>query len=140
MGTELFSVDGIDVAALVTEHLGPRVLPCALIRPGAPGQRDPANPTKAPQPGPPTQYPCRGFIEDFSTFSIDGTLIKAGDRKVTLLGNTIAKGTVEPEGGVNKDQVTVEGKTWAVHRVLSRDPAAATYVLQVRDPAKGSAT
>lgn len=138
MGTELFASDGIDVAALVAEHLGPRVLPCVLIRPGATPARDTNNPTQAPQPGPSTNVPCRGFIEDFSTTSIDGTLIKAGDRKVTLLGNTINGGKTEPQAGINKDQVTVEGKTWAVHRIVSRDPAAATFVLQVRDPAKGS--
>jgi hypothetical protein len=137
MGTGIFAVDGIDVAGLVAEHLGPRVLPCVLYKPGAPTARDPARPSKGPQPGAPTPHKCRGFIEDFSTASVDGTLIKAGDRKVTLLGATI-EGGVEPEGGVNKDQVLVEGKVWSVHRVVSRDPAAATYILQVRDPAKGN--
>jgi hypothetical protein len=134
MGNGLFAVDGIDVAALVAEHIGPRVLPCVLIKPGAPGARDPDNPTKAPQPGVPTSIPCRGFIEDFSTYSVDGDMILVGDRKVTLLGATINGGLTEPEGGVNKDRVTVEGNTWAVWRVLSRDPAGATFVLQVRDP------
>lgn len=134
MGTELFASDGIDVAALVAEHLGPRVLPCMLIKPGVTPARDPDNPTLAPQPGAPTEHPCRGFIEDFSTHSFEGTLIAAGDRKVTLLGDTIAGGAV-PEGGINKDRVTVEGKTWVIHRVLARDPAGATYILQAREPA-----
>lgn len=131
--TGMFAADGIDVAALVAEHLGPRVLPCVLIKPGTTPERDLDDPTAAPVPGAPTNHNCRGFIEDFSTASVDGTLIKAGDRKVTLLGATL-KG-VEPEGGVEKDKVTVEGKTWRIHRVLSRDPAAATYILQVKDPA-----
>lgn len=137
MGNGLFAVDGIDVAALVAEHLGPRVLPCVLIKPGAPGVRDPAHPTRAPEAGPPVNHTCRGFIEDFSSASIDGTLIKAGDRKVTILGATL-KG-VEPDAGVDRDRVTVEGKTWSIHRIVSRDPAGATFVLQVRDPAKGEA-
>jgi hypothetical protein len=135
MSNGLFEVDGIDVAELVAEHLGPRVLPCVLIKPGAKGGRDPANPTRVLPDGEPTKHGCRGFIEDFSSASIDGTLIKAGDRKVTLLTNTI-EGGVLPEGGVGRDRVTVEGKTWGVHRIVKRDPAAATYVLQVRDPAK----
>lgn len=136
-GTGLFASDGIDVSALVAEHLGPRVLPCLLLKPGAKPARDPDDPTAAPRPGPGTQHECRGFIEDFSTASIDGTLIKAGDRKVTLLGGTLKN--VEPEAGIDRDRVKVEGKTWAVHRIVSRDPAGATWVLQVRDPAKQEA-
>lgn len=134
MSTDLFSVDGVDVAELVAEHLGPRVLPAVLIKPGAPGGRDPANPTRILPPGEPTRLPCRGFIEHFSSASIDGSLIKAGDRKVTLLANTIPGGAV-PEPGARKDQVEIEGDTWAVHDIIGRDPAGATYVLQVRSPA-----
>lgn len=132
MGNGLFAVDGIDVAALVAEHLGPRVLPCILYKP-VPGTRDPSDPTAGIVPGPPAAYNCRGFIEDFSPTSIDGTLIKASDRKVTVLGATI-EGGAEPEGGVDKDQFLVEGRRYNIHRVLSRDPAGATYILQVRNP------
>lgn len=132
-GTGLFASDGIDIAALVGEHLGPRVLPCVLLKPGAKPARDPDHITAAPRPAPATEHQCRGWIEDFSTISIDGTLIKAGDRKVTLLGATL--NGVEPEPGVDRDRVKVEGKVWAIHRIVSRDPAGATYVLQVRDPA-----
>jgi hypothetical protein len=131
MGNALFAVDGIDVAALVAEHLGPRVLPAVLYKPGAPAVRDPNNPTAAPVPGAPVAHKARGFTEDFDPRSIDGTLIKVGDRKVILLGDTIEGGVV-PEGGVNKDQVEIEGERWNVQLVLSRDPAAATYALQVR--------
>lgn len=134
MSTGLFASDGIDIAALVAEHLGPRVLPCVLIRPGALGARDVNNPTQAPARAASTSIPCRGFIEDFSSRSIDGTLIKAGDRKITLLGATL-KG-VEPDPGVARDRVLVEGKTWAVHRIVSRDPAGATFIIQARDPAQ----
>lgn len=133
MSNGLFAVDGIDVAGLVAEHLGPRVLPCVLYKPGATPERDPDDPTAAPQPAAPSQHKCRGFIEDFSPTSIDGTLIKVDDRKVTVLGATI-EGGVEPEGGANKDQFLVEGVRYNIQRVVSRDPAAATYILQVRRP------
>jgi hypothetical protein len=133
VSTGLFSSDGIDVAALVAEHLGPRVLPAVLYKPGATPARDNNDPTAAAVPAAPTPYKARGFIEDFSPRSIDGTLIKVGDRKVILLGNTI-EGGVEPEGGVNKDQVQIEGTLWNVQLVLSRDPAGATFTLQVRKP------
>jgi hypothetical protein len=131
MSNGLFASDGIDVAALVAEHLGPRVLPAVLYKPSAPEERDPDDPTEAPTPGTPTEHKCRGWIEDFSPITVDGTLIKVGDRKVTILGNTI-EGGVEPEGGINKDQVLIEAIRWSVHRVISRDPAAAAYTLQVR--------
>jgi hypothetical protein len=126
----LFASDGVDVAQLIADNLGPRVLPCVLYKAGAPGVRDPANPTKAPVPAAPSEHKCRGFIEDFSSYEIDGTLIKAGDKKVTLLTNTI-QGKVVPDDG-DRDTVLVEGTRHSIHRILSRDPAAATYLLQVR--------
>lgn len=128
----LFAVDGIDVAGLVAEHLGPRVLDAVLLKPGPTPERDPEHLTRAPLPATPAEHPCRGLIEDFSPVSVDGTRIEAGDRKVILLGGTL-RGVV-PEGGVNKDQVRIEGGTWNIHRVLARDPAGATYTLQVRRP------
>lgn len=132
MSNGMFAVDGIDLPGLVAEHLGPRVLPCVLYKPTGTPERDPDDPTSVPEPGAPVAHGCRGWIEDFNPVVVDGTRIKAGDRKVILLGATI-EGSVEPEGGVGKDQVLVEGKRWNVHRVLSRDPAAATFTLQVRD-------
>ena len=134
MTNGLFEVDGVDVAGLVAEHLGPRVLPAALLKPGAPGGRDPDNPTRVLPDGAPTSHPCRGFIEDFRSADIDGTLIKAGDRKITLLAGTLPAGVV-PDCGVGRDRITIEGGTWTAHRLVSRDPAAATYVIQARDPA-----
>lgn len=128
--TGIFAADGIDISALVAEHLGPRVLPAVLHKPGAKAECDPDDPTAAPQPGPPTDHPCRGFVEDYSPALIDGNLILAGDRKVILLGGTL---DVEPEGGQDRDTVTIEGTLYRVWSVR-RDPAAATFTLQVRKP------
>lgn len=132
MGNGLFAVDGVDVAALVAEHLGPRMLPVVLYKPGAVVARDPLHPTRAPSTGDPTPHKCRGMIQDFSQASIDGQLIIVGDRKVTILADTI-QGGVEPGGGPAQDQIEIEGRRYNVVRVLARDPAGATYTLQVRD-------
>lgn len=132
MSNGLFSVDGVDVAALMVEHLGPRLLPCVLYKPGALEAR-PANPTEAPGRGAFTPHPARGMIEDYKEAVIDGNSIKAGDRKALLIAGTI-EGEVVPEGGPDGDQLEIEGMRYNVHRVVDRDPAGATFTLQVRRP------
>lgn len=130
-GNGLFAVDGINVAALVAEHVGPRMLPAVLYKPAGAPTRDENNPTQVTTAGEPVAHACRGFINDFTPTQIDGELIKSGDRKVTLIAGTI-EGGVEPENG-GTDSVLIEGSRYLVHRVLSRDAAAAAFVLQVRD-------
>lgn len=129
MGNGLFAVDGIDIAALVAEHIGPRMLPCVLYKAQPIPERDPDNPTAVPTAPDPVALKAQGFIVDFDPKEIDGTLIKTGDRKVTLIAGTIEGGAV-PDGG---DSVLIEGVRYHVHKVLSRDAAAATYVLQARN-------
>lgn len=133
MSNGLFAADGLDIPALIHEHLSPRLLDAVLIKPGAAGERDPDHPTRAPVPGAPTEHKARGFTEDFSVRSIDGKNVIVGDRKVTLIANSI-EGGVEPDAG--KDRVRIEGRTYAVHRIIERDPAGATFLLHVRTPAK----
>ena len=79
-------------------------------------------------PSEPTQHRARGFIEEYEDSEIDGTIIRKGDRKVTLFGGSIQP-AVAPK---TNDQVSIEGDTYDVQRISSRDPAGATYVLQVR--------
>src|SRR5262249_25683645 len=71
-------------------------------------------------------YACRGFVEDYGPGLIDGTLITAQDRKVSLIGATIRGAVPEPN-----DHVTIEGATYVIQRV-TRDPAAAMYTCQGR--------
>lgn len=134
MSNALFASDGIDLGALIAEHLGPRLLEAFLIKPGVRGGRDPADATRVLPDGAPTQLACRGFIESFSDFTVASGLALASDRKVTLLANTIP-GLVKPVAGPDQDKVRIEGVTYRVHLLLDRDPSAATYVLQCRDPA-----
>ncbi|MBA3421660.1 MAG: hypothetical protein H0U12_07175 [Thermoleophilaceae bacterium] len=72
-------------------------------------------------------YKARGIVTDYRADQVDGTLIQKNDRQVRLVGATIAGGQVP----VPSDKVTIEGATYTVIYV-SRDPAAAMYVCQVR--------
>lgn len=128
MGQELF---GVDVAGIVADSLGPG-LPDVILH-SAPstktGARDPANLAAGRAKGAETNHTAKGFIADFSPSSVDGDRIKPGDRKGIILGDTIERGAVPKDG----DGFTAEGVRYFIHRVLSRDPAAATYTLQLRD-------
>lgn len=72
-------------------------------------------------------HAAEGFVEDYEVSERDGTIVQRGDRVVTLIGDSIA-GLAVP---APNDKVTIEGATYFVVSV-ERDPAAATYVLQVR--------
>lgn len=115
---------GVDIAGIIGQVIGPLVLP-ATLRKMILGTRS-GDLTDGTQPTH-VDYAARGFIEDYKDKDIDGTLIRTTDRKITLLGATIASSAVpEPQ-----DTVTIEGKTFYIIKVL-RDPAAATYNCQVR--------
>lgn len=126
MGNLLF---GIDIAAIVAKEVGPGLLP-ATITEFVPGPA-PARVTDAPTMTP-VAHSCRGMWEDYSPDMVrDSALIQVGDRKALLLGDTLPRGFIPAAGMV----VTIEGKALVVIRIESRDPAAATYVLQCRDKA-----
>lgn len=79
-----------------------------------------------------TIYSVKGMLEDFDSMTLqkaqsflDGSIIKAGDRKATILAHGLA---ITPEPG---DTITADGKTHMVVAVSS-DPAGATYSLQIR--------
>lgn len=79
-----------------------------------------------------TSYPCRGFIEDYSTdvlqragAYLDGTLIQPGDHKITIAAATLA---IAPKP---TDTVTAKGVTYTVI-TASQDAAGATWTLLVR--------
>ncbi len=124
MGNILF---GVDIAGLIADNIGPAVLDVTITK-KTDAARDPANPTKG-RPATPATYPCKGFWEDFAPTDIDGTNILLNDRKALLIGDTI------PAGGIpqKQDEISIEGQTLVVHRLISRDPAAATYLYHCRD-------
>lgn len=116
---------GLDIAKIVNDSIA-----------GAGGVLDATLTSITPQtpssgnaiiPSIPTQHACKGFIDDYKDSEIDGTIVRKGDRKVTLLGASITP-SVAPK---TNDQVSIEGDTYDVQEV-TRDPAGATYELQVR--------
>ena len=100
-------------------------LPATLIK-VTPGTRTPGaisagtNPTE-------TSYACRGFVADYTAIEMQNTLIQRGDRKVVLLGASIASAQTP----ATDDKVTIDGATYRIITVNS-DPAKATYTCQAR--------
>ena len=117
---------GIDIAKVVADSIKAAgdLLDATLISitPGTATDADP-NLVASTQ----TTHTCKGFIDKYRDDQIDGTIIRKGDRKVTLLGDTISP-SVAPK---TNDQVIIEGDTYDVQNV-DRDPAGATYELQSR--------
>lgn len=74
-------------------------------------------------------FAATGLVVDYRANQIDGTLIKAGDRKVMLFGASISGGAV-PEPG---NRITIDGETLTIVKDgVGRDPAKATYPCQCR--------
>jgi hypothetical protein len=123
MGNKLF---GIDIAKLVHKNMSSMLLD-AVLEKVVSGTRTSGSLTSGKNKTE-TEYTCKGFTDSFEDRRIDGTVIKRGDRKVLLIGDSIQSGAV-PE--VN-DKVTIESKTYRILSIMERDPAAATYVLHCR--------
>lgn len=120
---ELF---GVDIAGEIGSALGPELLAATLHKQSA-GTRTPGSLTGGNNPTE-VDYSARGIIEDYDDDRIDGTVILQGDRRILLLGSTIASSQVPSQG----DAITIEGTRYEIVGPVKRDPAAASYVCQVR--------
>lgn len=89
------------------------------------GTRSSSNPTSRTQST--TTYTGRGFVDDYETKHIDGTIVLQGDRKVIIFGASLPSSVVPKPG----DRTTIESETKTIVNVI-RDPAGATYECQVR--------
>lgn len=128
---------GVDIAAELNKGLGPGLLDATLTV-VIPGTRTPGDLTSGTN-STTTTHTCKGFVEEYNEFQIGGTanarssatfagsLVERGDRRVILLGDSISPAVVPTPG----DRVTIEGNTYNIVNV-NRDPAAATYSMQVR--------
>lgn len=116
---------GVDIAAIIDGAMSSGLLP-ATLHSVTPGVRTPGDPTAGTNPTT-ADLACRGIQDDYNTNEIDGTLVRVGDRKILLIGNSIV-GLVVPKPS---DQITIEGTRYTVIRV-ERDPASATYLCQGR--------
>ena len=102
--------------------------PATLIK-VTPGTRNPSNLSGGTQPTE-QSYAAAGFIDDFAVQAVDGTIIFAGDRRITLFGASIAGG----QSPAVNDKITIKGSTYRIRRVES-DPANAAYTCQTHGPA-----
>lgn len=69
-----------------------------------------------------------GIISSYNDDEIDGTTIKAGDRRIMIIAGTLSSPVVPKANW----KVSIEdGQNWRIVDV-HRDPAEATYTLQVR--------
>ena len=73
-----------------------------------------------------TAYVCNVVVDEYRASQIDGTLIKAGDKKALIARLDVG---FEPTAG--KDRLRIGNEQWEIVDVGS-DPVRATYSLQVR--------
>ncbi len=105
---------------------------CTLIK-VTPGTRTPGHAAEGTNPSE-ASYAAKGWIEDYSATQITGTLVKQGDRKVSLLGATIAGGKVPAPG----DKILIADASGAalMYRIVpdgvKGDGVGAVYMCQVR--------
>ena len=72
-----------------------------------------------------TSYACQGVVLDYKEYRVDGKIIQQGDRQVLIIASTL---TIVPIPG---DKIHAQGEIYSVVN-STRDPASATYTLQVR--------
>jgi hypothetical protein len=113
------------ISQAIANALGPLVFDVTLIK--ASGSSRSGNLT-AGETKAEASYTAKGWVDEYMARQIDGTSVRAGDKKIVVLGDTIQDGQI-PE--VN-DQIVAEGQTWRIVTVPARDPAGATYECQVR--------
>lgn len=122
MGNKLF---GKDIAGKLNQKLGPLLLPFTLLK-VASGARNPAAPSNGATLTE-TPHACRGILDSYRDGQYDDTIIKRGDRKALILGDSLPTGVIPQPS----DKLVAEGREYNVVGV-DRDPDAATYTLQVR--------
>lgn len=124
MGVKLF---GVDISGAVKRSMASG-LPQATLRKPAYSAIDPADPTGAPSVSY-RSYPCRGFEDSADDVRRSGTAVRAGERVVLLIGDTLPTG-IRPAPG---DRITILGETLEiVGDGVSADPARATYTCVCR--------
>lgn len=119
--TKLF---GVDISGIVAKEVGPGLLDAILIKVIA-GTRTPLNLAGGTNPTKP-QFTCKGIVEPLSSLR-PNSIVADATGAVLLIGDTIQGGQV-PETG---DEIFIEGTNYTIVKV-DRDPAAATYMCQVK--------
>lgn len=126
MGTDLFKGFGVDIAAEVLAGLGPGTPEVTLLSRSL-GAVDPTDLT-AGRPIVETPHTCKGFLDTYDTRRYGDEVIQQGTRVVVILGDSLPSGVIP----ATEDRVIAEGQTFHLTGPIVRDPAAATYVAEVR--------
>jgi hypothetical protein len=112
-----------NIAKEIGKAMGPLVFPLTLtkIRPSTRGDL-----TGGVNSIPDT-FSGKGFIDNYRDSRVDGSIVKVGDRVITILGASMGA-IPEPN-----DTVFIEDREWTIVKDgVKRDPAGATYECQVR--------
>lgn len=126
---------GLDIAGIIAKEIRKAgdVLDLTLwkVSQGTPTEGeevDGTNPSEQPLRG-------KGFFDDSQLVPLLGArneagepLVYEGDRVAIILGASLP-GRIPP---APHDQIEMEGEKLFIHRILHRDPAAATYTCQCR--------
>lgn len=123
MGNRLF---GVDIAGIIDKAMSQGLLPATLTKVTL-GARTDGSLTSG-KAKTETNYTCRGFIDEYTDKQMDGTIIKSGDRKIVLIGDSIQGGAVPDVD----DFITIEGRRFQIVGPVKRDPAKAAYECQGR--------
>lgn len=119
---------GLDIAKIVNDSMkAAGGLPDGTLTRTTTGSRTASDLTAGPSTST-TDYAFTGFLENLSTSRRSGTLVRQAGQYVTILGASLPEG-IEPTTG---DRITIEGQTFEVTEVPTRDPAAATYICRVQ--------
>lgn len=122
---DLFKRRGVNIEAELARQMGGDLLPGTLIKANFGNRSD--VPSEGKEPGP-RSYQFRGFLENIKLREVEGSLVQAGDRQVTILGGTLPPGVT----GETQDQISIEGGTFTIVGLIERDPDGATFIYQVR--------
>lgn len=127
MTRDLFKGFGVDLPGTLNSALGPGLEAATLIKVTA-GTRTAGalsggrNPTEA-------SFAAKGYVDSYADREIDGTFVQRGDRKIGLLGASIAGGQVPKPN----DKITIGGATYRICADgVTTDPATALYLCQCR--------
>lgn len=123
MGNNLF---GANISGQIASAFGSSLLPVKLIKR--------ASQVLGKAPTAPATYNCRGMVEEYKVTLANNSRVKQGDKKVTILGDTIAGGKVAPEPN-DEIQVFFGGKLLKLliqKDGVGSDPDAATYSCHCR--------
>lgn len=118
---------GLDIAGMVNDALSSAggLVPGSFVK-SAPGTRDPDDPTAGTNPTT-TIHSFQGFFENLTVTRREGSIVREAGEYVSILGVSIDPAT-EPEPGI---VITLEGRTVTAKELVTRDPAAALFILRV---------